>query len=75
MLDQLAVRGPTVNGSATAETTTVPGGATLKLKLQIGPSAVVDLLRLWPSFINADARAWCIQNIHGGQLLVRHDER
>jgi hypothetical protein len=69
VLDQLAVRGPTVNGSASAETTTVPGGATLKLKLQIGPSAVVDLLRLWPSFINADARAWCIQNIHGGQLL------
>ena len=27
------------------------------------------MLRLWPSFINADARAWCIQNIHGGQLL------
>ena len=37
--------------------------------MQVGPSAVVDLLRLWPSFINADARAWCIQNIHGGQLL------
>jgi hypothetical protein len=69
VLDRLAVRGPTVNGTATAETTTTPGGATLKINLQIGPSAVVDLLRLWPSFINADARAWCIQNIHGGQLL------
>ena len=68
VLDGLAVRGPTVNGSATAETAAVPGGATLKINLQIGPSAVVDLLRLWPSFINADARAWCIQNIHGGQL-------
>jgi hypothetical protein len=67
-LDRLIVRGPTVNGSATAETTTVPGGATLKLDLQLGPSAVVDVLRLWPSFINADARAWCIQNIHGGQV-------
>jgi hypothetical protein len=69
VLDRLTARGPTVNGSATAETTTVPGGATLKIDLQVGPSAVVDLLRLWPSFINADARAWCIQNIHGGQLL------
>ena len=68
-LDRLMVRGPTVNGSATAETTTAPGGATLKFNLQLGPSAVVDVLRLWPSFINADARAWCIQNIHGGQLL------
>ena len=68
VLDGLTVRGPTINGSATAEMTTVPGGATLKLNLQVGPSAVVDLLRLWPSFINADARAWCIQNIHGGQL-------
>jgi len=67
-LDRLTVRGPTVNGSATAETTTVPGGATLKFDLQLGPSAVVDVLRLWPSFINADARAWCIQNIHGGQV-------
>ena len=69
VLDRLAVRGPTVNGSATAETTTAPGGATLKFDLQLGPSAVVDVLRLWPSFINADARAWCIQNIHGGQLV------
>ncbi len=68
-LDRLAVRGPTVNGSASAETAMVPGGSTLKVDMQIGPSSVVDLLRLWPSFINADARAWCIQNIHGGQLL------
>jgi len=69
VLDRLAVRGPTVNGTATAETTTAPSGATLKFNLQVGPSAVVDVLRLWPSFINADARAWCIQNIHGGQLV------
>jgi hypothetical protein len=68
VVDRLAVRGPTVNGSASGETATVPGGATLKIDMQVGPSAVVDLLRLWPSFINADARAWCIQNIHGGQL-------
>ena len=68
VLDRLTVSGPTVNGSATAETTSVAGGATLKMNLQLGPSAVVDVLRLWPSFINADARAWCIQNIHGGQL-------
>jgi hypothetical protein len=69
VLDGLAVRGPTVNGSATAEMATVPGGATFKFNLQLGPSAVVDVLRLWPSFINPDARAWCIQNIHGGQLV------
>ena len=69
VVDQLAVQGPTVNGVASAESAKVAGGATLKMNLQVGPSAVVDLLRLWPSFINADARAWCIQNIHGGQLL------
>ncbi len=68
VLDRLSVRGPTVNGSMTAETGNAPGGSTLKMKLELGSSAVVDLLRLWPSFINADARAWCIQNIHGGQL-------
>ena len=46
-----------------------PAAPPSRSNLQVGPSAVVDLLRLWPSFINADARAWCIQNIHGGQLL------
>jgi len=68
VVDRFAVKGPTVNGAATAELATVPGGATLKLDMQLGQSAVVDVLRLWPSFINADARAWCIQNIHGGAL-------
>ncbi len=69
VLDKLALHGPTVSGVATAETANVPGGATLKFNLQVGPSVLVDVLRLWPSFINADARAWCLQHIHAGQLL------
>ena len=40
------------------------------MNLQVGPSAVVDVLRLWPSFINADARNWCLQHIHGGQVVA-----
>ena len=69
VLDRLALQGPTVTGEASAETANAPGGATLKMNLRVGPSVLADVLRLWPSFINADARAWCIQHLHGGQLL------
>jgi hypothetical protein len=69
VLDQLALQGPTVSGTVNAETANAPGGSTLKMNLQVGPSSVIDVLRLWPSFINADARAWCLQHIHAGQLL------
>ncbi len=70
VLDRLSVRGPSVNGAASGETAAVAEGTTLKLNLQVGPSAVVDVLRLWPSFINADARTWCLQHIHGGQVVA-----
>ena len=60
VLDQMAMHGPAVSGEASGETAAVPGGATLKMKLSVGQSDMGDVLRLWPSFINADARNWCL---------------
>ena len=70
VLDRLSAHGPSVSGAASGETAAVADGTTLKMNLQVGPSAVVDVLRLWPSFINADARNWCLQHIHGGQVVA-----
>lgn len=70
ILDRLSVHGPSVSGAASGETAAVAEGTTLKMNLQVGPSAVVDVLRLWPSFINADARNWCLQHIHAGQVVA-----
>jgi hypothetical protein len=69
VVDRLSVHGPTVNGDGSAESVALAQGATLKMNMRVGPSAVVDVLRLWPSFINADARAWCIEHIHGGRVI------
>ncbi len=70
IVDRLSVHGPSVNGEGSGETVALAQGTTLKLNLQVGASAVVDVLRLWPSFINADARAWCLQHIHGGRVVA-----
>jgi hypothetical protein len=70
IIDRLSVHGPSVNGVGSGESAATADGQTLKLNLRVGPSAIVDVLRLWPSFINADARAWCLQHIHGGQLVA-----
>jgi hypothetical protein len=70
ILDRLSVHGPNVNGAGSGEAAAVAGGTTLKLTMQVGPSVIVDVLRLWPSFVNADARAWCLQHIHGGQVVA-----
>ncbi len=69
ILDRMAIHGPAVSGEASGETAAVAAGATLKMKLSLGQSDLGDVLRLWPSFINADARNWCLQHVHGGQLL------
>ena len=65
----MAIHGPAVSGRTSGETRDVAAGATLKMKLSLGQSDLGDVLRLWPSFINADARNWCLQHMHGGQLL------
>ncbi len=67
-LDKLSVHGPHLQGSMTAEVTGVEGGATIKLGLDVGPSAMSDIMRIWPSNINPDGRNWAIQNLRGGEL-------
>ena len=69
VVDRLAIHGPQVSGEVSGETAAVSGGATLKVKVRADSSDLNDMLRLWPSFINAEARYWCLQHIHGGQLL------
>jgi hypothetical protein len=68
ILDRLTARGPTVDVAVQAETAPDGDGSSLKLNIDVGPSATADLIRLWPQFINPDVREWCAQNLHGGRL-------
>ena len=68
ILDGLTARGPTVDVAVKAETAPDGDGSSLKLNIDVGPSATADLIRLWPQFINPDVREWCAQNLHGGRL-------
>jgi AsmA-like C-terminal region/Protein of unknown function len=68
VIDGLRARGPTVDVAIKAETAPDGKGSSLKLGIDVGPSATSDLIRLWPQFINPDVREWCAQNLHGGRL-------
>src|SRR5580704_7213937 len=68
ILDGFTARGPTVDVAVKAETAPDGDGSSLKLNIDVGPSATADLIRLWPQFINPDVREWCAQNLHGGRL-------
>ena len=68
ILDGLTARGPTVDVAVKAETAPDGEGSSLKLNIDVGPSATADLIRLWPQFINPDVREWCAENLHGGRL-------
>src|ERR1700722_1449148 len=68
ILDRLTARGPTVDVAVKAEAAPDGDGSSLKLSIDVGPSATADLIRLWPQFINPDVRAWGAQNLHGGRL-------
>lgn len=68
ILDNFAVSGPGANGSLKSEVDFTDAGPTLKLNLQMDQTLLVNVPRLWPSFIIADVRKWCIQNLHGGEL-------
>jgi hypothetical protein len=68
ILDNFAVSGPDANGSLKSEILFTSVGPTLKLKLDMAETSFVNVPRLWPSFIMADVRKWCIQNLRGGEL-------
>lgn len=67
-LDKLKAHGPHVNAEMTAQARVDAAGLALKMNLQVGPGAVLETLRLWPDFINPEARAWCLEHIHAGDL-------
>jgi hypothetical protein len=68
-LDELKIDGADVNGVVTGESVGTDQGPTLKIDMKVGRGPVTNLIRMWPSFIAADVRAWCLQNIHGGEAL------
>ena len=68
ILDGLTARGPTVDVAVKAETAPDAGGSSLRLAIDVGPSATADLIRLWPQFVNPDVREWCAENLHGGRI-------
>ena len=67
-LDKLTARGPHVNAEMTAQAQLDAAGVALKMNLQVGPGAALETLRLWPDFINPEARVWCLEHIHAGDL-------
>ena len=68
VLDGLTVHGPRVEAALKAEVAPDGPGVSLKLGIDVKPSATPDVIRLWPQFINPDVRDWCSHNLHGGQI-------
>ena len=70
IVDKFTISGPGANGALTAEAAMTDAGPTLKLKLDMGHTPLVNIPRLWPSFIVTDVRTWCVQNLRGGELVA-----
>jgi hypothetical protein len=68
VVDGLKVHGPKIDGEVTAEATPDGPGAGLKLNVNANRSDLSAIFRVWPAFINPDARNWCLQHFHGGSL-------
>jgi Protein of unknown function/AsmA-like C-terminal region len=68
ILDDFSIAGPEVSAALKAQSTLTEAGPTLKLDLAIGEGPIAVAARLWPSFIVADVRRWCLQNVNGGEL-------
>lgn len=67
-LDRMALHGPHLQGEMNAELRPDGDGVAVKLDIQVGPSVIADVMRLWPTFINPEARDWCLENLKGGQV-------
>ena len=64
VVDRLEVHGPKVDGELSADAS--PDG--LKLNIGVKRSELAEIFRIWPAFINPDARNWCLQHVHAGDL-------
>jgi hypothetical protein len=65
--DKFIAKGPHLRGDFAARVRLTPAGPEMKLDL-LGSGALLEALRLWPTFVNPDARQWCDENIKGGEL-------
>ena len=65
--DKFTARGPQLSGEFGAALHLTPAGPELKLDLN-GAGSMMQALRLWPTFINPDARKWCVENVKAGEL-------
>jgi hypothetical protein len=70
IIDNFTISGPGANGALTGEAAMTSAGPTLKLKLDMTHTPLVNIPRLWPSFIVTDVRDWCVQNLRGGELVA-----
>jgi hypothetical protein len=68
LVDNFAISGPGVEGSLSSESVFTDAGPTLKLKMQMAHTPILNISRLWPTLLVADVRNWCIQNLRGGEL-------
>ena len=68
VVDALDAKGPTVDVGLKAVVGPDGSGVSLKLDIDVRPSATPDVVRLWPQFVNPDVRDWCAHNLHGGEI-------
>ncbi|MDE3176933.1 MAG: hypothetical protein KGM15_12605 [Pseudomonadota bacterium] len=66
-LERFSLRGPHLSGEIGVHVKITDAGPEVKLDLA-GAGALREALRLWPTFVNPDARTWCVDNIRGGDL-------
>jgi Protein of unknown function/AsmA-like C-terminal region len=68
VIDRFAVSGAGANAALSGEAAVTPEGPAIKLKLDLRRTQTANVIRLWPSFIVADVRNWCIQHLHAGEI-------
>ena len=68
-VDDFSIAGPGGEGALSSEVVNTGAGPTLKLRLRMGRVPLLGLSHLWPTFLVADVRDWCIQNLRGGDLV------
>jgi len=67
--DSFTAKGPRLSGEFGVKLHLAPAGPELKLDLA-GRGPLLEALRLWPIFVNNDARKWCFENVKGGDLAA-----
>ena len=65
--DKFVAHGPHLSGQFGVGLHLAAAGPELKLDLE-GQGSLLEVLRLWPSLVNPDARQWCQDNVRGGEM-------